>query len=191
MIEFIRTQEELQTLSDIIRDKDGSLLDSILRFKTFTELREEVIDVVTVLTNFIEQQKKNEEEAQQYRVVLEESLAKLTGVCSEHSRQMAIAFKNAGRLNLDVHAKEFIENKRREKSDLVTRSPRNQTNFNAFHLYPRGQSRTAEIRPTRVEEEPLRPPPYHANALIRYYKPSMFRRLIALNSNQTLRLHAA
>ena len=26
---------------------------------------------------------------------------------------------------------------------------------------------------------------------IRYYKPSMFRRLIALNSNQTLRLHAA
>ena len=71
-----------------------------------------------MFTNFIEQQKKNEEEAQRYRVVLEESLAKLTGVRGEHSRQMAIAFKNAGRLNLDVHAKEFFENKRREKSTL-------------------------------------------------------------------------
>ena len=39
-----------------------------------------------------------------------------------------------------------------------------QDEINAFHPYPRGQSKTAETCPTRVEEEPLRPPLYHANA---------------------------
>jgi hypothetical protein len=122
LIEFIKTQEDFNALVSIIRREDQHLLESLLRFQNHYQLREEVIAVGAAIFHNIQQQKKIEEESRNLRIALEANLEKLADVRRKHSRQMTAAFQNSVDLNLNRHARDFVEAQRKKRSDQLTHS---------------------------------------------------------------------
>jgi len=104
LIEFTKTQTGFNTIANIARNKDQALFEALLRFKNYYHSREEIIKVGTAIFHNIQQQKKAQDEAKKLRVLLEGNLEKLAEVRKQHSRQMANAFTDAVRSNLNEHA---------------------------------------------------------------------------------------
>jgi hypothetical protein len=125
LIEFIKTQDHFNAIASIAQREDQSLLEALLRFQNHYQLREEVIEVGAAIFRNIQQQKKIEDESRDLCVTLEASLEKLAGIRRKHSQQMTDAFKDSVNLNINRHARDFVEAQRKKKSDQLTHSLQN------------------------------------------------------------------
>jgi AraC-like DNA-binding protein len=161
LIEFIKTQEDFNALASVIRREDQSLLDALLRFQNHYQLQEEVIEVGAAIFHNIQQQKKIEDESRKLRISLEANLEKLANVRQKHSRRMTEAFKDAVNMNLNRHARDFVEVQRKKRSDQVTHSLQNLIDVGARLPYLSSSSETpASVTMTDVLSTP--PSAYNA-----------------------------
>jgi len=165
LIEFTKTQIGFNTIANIARNKDQTLFEALLRFKKYYQSREEIIEVGAAIFHNIQQQKKVEDEAKKLRVLLEGNLEKLAEVRKQHSRQMANAFTDAVRSNLNVHAREFVEIQRKKNSDQLTHSLQNQIDISASHSSPQTAAEPAAstaISSTITDDPANQPSAYNA-----------------------------
>jgi len=136
LIEFTKTQTGFNTIANIARNKDQALFEALLHFKNYYHAWEEIVEVGAAIFHNIQQQKKVEDKAKKLRILLEGNLEKLAEVRKQHSRQMANAFTDAVRSNLNMHAWEFVETQRKKNSDQLTHSLQNQIDLETPHLPP-------------------------------------------------------
>jgi hypothetical protein len=68
LIEFIKTQDDFNTITNIAWRKDQSLLAALLRFKNYYHLRKEIIKVGAAIYHNIQQQKKIEDELRNWGI---------------------------------------------------------------------------------------------------------------------------
>jgi len=165
LIEFTKTQIGFNTIANIARNKDQTLFKALLHFKNYYQSREEIIEVGAAIFHNIQQQKKVEDEAKKLRVLLEGNLEKLAEVRKQHSRQMANAFTDAVRSNLNVHAREFVEAQRKKNSDQLTHSLQNQINLSVSHPFPQTAAEPAAstaVSPTMTDVSVNQPSTYNA-----------------------------
>jgi hypothetical protein len=161
LIEFIKTQGDLNAIASIARREDQNLLDELLRFHNHYQLCEEVIEVGAAIYHNIQQQKKIEDESRNLRITLEANLEKLAGIRRKHSERMIEAFKDSVDLNLNRHTRDFVEAQQKKKSDQLTHSLQNLIDVSAQHPYSSQTPPETFVSTTVTDVSSSQPPTYN------------------------------